>query len=297
VLLGIPEDIGVRANHGRAGAGSAVHPAMDSFLNLHSNFFLDGSQIALLGEVHTADLLQRAEKMDQHSPEGLQALRGLVSELDERVTEIVKTIIGFNKTPIVVGGGHNNAYGCIKGAALALGTSVNALNCDQHLDFRTREGRHSGNGFSYAKHEGWLSKYAVFGMHEQYNNSSALSAFTANQSELYYCSYEKIFIRNEIPAEKALRQCIGFVRKGACGIEIDLDAIVNVPSSAKSSSGLSAMEARQFIHAAATSLNAVYLHIAEGAPVLAHRKADNKTGKLIAYLISDFIKGVLNREL
>jgi predicted AAA+ superfamily ATPase len=33
------------------------------------------------------------------------------------------------------------------------------------------------------------------------------------------------------------------------------------------------------------------LQYAEAAPVLSHIKADNKTGKLIAYLISDFIKG------
>jgi formiminoglutamase len=47
-----------------------------------------------------------------------------------------------------------------------------------------------------------------------------------------------------------------------------------------------------FIGNCAKNLNAAYLHIAEGAPVLSHIKADNKTGKLIAYLISDFIKGV-----
>ena len=37
--------------------------------------------------------------------------------------------------------------------------------------------------------------------------------------------------------------------------------------------------------------NMVYFHLAEAAPILSHIKADNKTGKLIAYLISDFVKG------
>jgi formiminoglutamase len=293
VLLGIPEDIGVRANHGRGGASSAVHPAMESFLNLQSNAFMHGKDIALLGEVATQDLLDKAGKLAGTKDE-FEQLRKLVARLDERVAEVIKTIISFNKIPIVIGGGHNNAYGCIKGAALAFGTKVNAINCDQHLDFRQREGRHSGNGFSYAWHEGWLGRYAVFGFHEQYNNVHALGEFASNSGALYGCSYEQIFIRKEIEMDRALRNCLGFVA-GACGIEIDLDAIANVPSSAKSSSGFSVDEARYFVHASAQSVNAVYLHLAEGAPVLAHRKADNKTGKLIAYLICDFIKGTYRK--
>ena len=37
VLLGIPEDIGVRANYGRGGAHTAWKPALDSFLSQQSN--------------------------------------------------------------------------------------------------------------------------------------------------------------------------------------------------------------------------------------------------------------------
>jgi hypothetical protein len=33
-----------------------------------------------------------------------------------------------------------------------------------------------------------------------------------------------------------------------------------------------------------------YFHLAEAAPVLSHIKTDLKTGKLMAYLITDYIK-------
>src|SRR5690349_8928211 len=56
VLLGVAEDIGVRANFGRPGAGSAVHPAFESFLNLQSNRYLTGESVMLLGELETDDL-------------------------------------------------------------------------------------------------------------------------------------------------------------------------------------------------------------------------------------------------
>lgn len=59
-------------------------------------------------------------------------------------------------TPIAIGGGHNNAYPMLKGYSLAKKEKINAINCDPHADFRALEGRHSGNGFSYAVNDGYL---------------------------------------------------------------------------------------------------------------------------------------------
>lgn len=290
VLLGIAEDIGVRANYGRPGASTALKPSFDSFLNQQNNIFLDASDIAVLGEVFVDDLMESASALDIKNKEDVAKLRELVSLLDDRVSETIRLIVAAGKIPIVIGGGHNNSFGNIKGASQALSKKINIINCDPHLDFRSLEGRHSGNGFSYAYEQGYLGKYAVFGMHEQYNNKNSIEGFKLAPNRLFYSTYESIFVREEMEFKTSLNQCIGFVKGEECGIEIDLDAITNVPTSAKTSSGISPIEARQFIHLASANLNPVYLHIAEGAPVLSHIKADNKTGKLIAYLITDFIK-------
>ena len=295
VIVGIPEDIGVRANYGRAGAGSAFKPALDSFLNQQNNSYLNGAAIFVLGEVYVNDLMTAATEVNLKEKKHLALLRDMVCVIDERVTEVIQRIVALNKIPIVIGGGHNNAYGCIKGSSLALNKKINVINCDPHLDFRPLEGRHSGNGFSYAYHQGYLQKYAVLAMHEQYNNQASLEQFKKQANHLYFSTYESVFVREEMDQHLALKQCLGFVKQQACGVEIDLDAITNVPSSAKTSSGLSPVQARQYLYQCALNLNALYLHIAEGAPVLSHIKADNKTGKLIAYLISDFIKGCEKR--
>jgi formiminoglutamase len=47
---------------------------------------------------------------------------------------------------------------------------VNAINFDAHSDFRILEGRHSGNGFSYAYEEGFLKNILFFGLHENYTS-------------------------------------------------------------------------------------------------------------------------------
>lgn len=291
VLLGIAEDIGVRANYGRAGAATAFKPALESFLSQQNNHFLDAGSILVLGEVMVDDLMEAAQALDMRNREDMAELRALVAQVDERVSDVMQEIVALGKMPLVIGGGHNNAFGNIKGASLALDKKINVINCDPHLDFRPLEGRHSGNGFSYAWERGYLDKYAVLGMHEQYNNQASLSQFKSLPAHLFYNTYESVFVRQEIDFKKALQQCIGFVRGNACGVEIDLDAITNVPSSAKTSSGISPTQARQYVYQCAAGLTPLYLHIAEGAPVLSHIKADNKTGKLIAYLLSDFIKG------
>lgn len=302
VLLGIPEDIGVRANYGRPGASSAWLPALESILNIQHNDSLPSEKTTVMGCVRVDDLMEQSKGLGK-TDQDIEKLRKLVEYVDARVVETVEMIVQCGKIPIVIGGGHNNAYPLIKAVNEALRKcaktskqGINVINCDAHTDFRALEGRHSGNGFSYAFAEGALHKYAVLGIHEQYNLKTILDKFNANSDFLMYESYEDIFIREKVNFTGAIEKCIGFTREGYCGIELDLDAITNIPASARTSCGISAVQARQFVHRCATELKPAYFHIAEGAPILSHIKADNKTGKLIAYLVGDFLKAVYNKN-
>jgi formiminoglutamase len=58
-------------------------------------------------------------------------------------------------------------------------------------------GRHSGNGFLYAYSEGYLKKYAVFGLHESYNIYSALELFEQHKEQLHFETYDDIFVREQ----------------------------------------------------------------------------------------------------
>jgi formiminoglutamase len=293
VLLGLPEDIGVRANFGRGGAHTAWQPALTNILNIQSNGFFNGEELLILGHIEFEDLMKRAEKAD------ITTLRDLTKEVDKRVSEIIKIIILTGKIPIIIGGGHNNSYGNIKGTAEGLfesgkisSASINVINSDAHTDFRPMEGRHSGNGFSYAFKEGLLNKYAIVGLHENYNSHNVLEELKKYPKQIQFSFFEDIFVREELSFKEAVRYAIGFTKDTYCGIELDMDTIQNIPSSAKTSSGISANQARQYVAWCAKNTNAAYLHIAEAAPVLSHIKTDNKTGKLIAYLVTDFIKGI-----
>jgi formiminoglutamase len=303
VLIGLPEDIGVRANFGRGGAHTAWEPALTNVLNVQSNSFLKGDELLVLGHVDFEDLMQQAAKVDSNTAPGIQKLRQLCAEVDERVTEVIQLIVQAGKIPLIVGGGHNNAYGNIKGTALGLRArgkiktaSINCINCDAHSDFRALEGRHSGNGFSYGFHDQFLSKYAIVGLHANYNSFNVLTQLKKQQKKIQYSLLEDIFIHERISYKQAVKSAVTFCGSNFFGVELDMDAIENIPSSAKTSSGISVNLARQYVSWVAQSKKVAYLHIAEAAPVLSHIKADNKTGKLIAYLLTDFMKSYLENK-
>jgi len=290
VIFGIPEDIGVRANFGRPGAASAWNSAIKSIANIQHNRFCKGSQILVLGQLDVTVEMEAAKQLDFYNISHRQEFSKLVESIDKEVAHIVSNIILAGKTPIIIGGGHNNAYGNIKGTALAKGKPVNAVNFDAHSDFRILEGRHSGNGFSYAYEEGFLKKYFIFGLHENYTSKNVLDIIKKIEDRVRFNTYDEISIRKEKNFENELFEAFHFIKNDAYGIEIDLDAIPNIASSAMTMSGFSIEQLRQFVNHFGKHENAAYLHICEGAPDLGEEKNNHLIGKLIGYLVTDFIK-------
>jgi formiminoglutamase len=290
VLIGIPEDIGIRANYGRPGAASAWNSAIKSIANIQHNRFCKGSQLLVLGQVNVCEEMKEVEHLDFNDVDDRSKLSQLVDRIDKDVSHIVFNIVKSGKIPIIIGGGHNNSYGNIKGTALAKGKPINAINFDAHSDFRILEGRHSGNGFSYAYEEGFLKKYFVFGLHENYTSKSVLDLIKKTEDRVRYNTYDSLKIRKEKDFNKEMSTAMAFVETDFFGIEIDLDAIPNIASSAMTLSGFSVEELRQFISFFGKNKNASYIHICEGAPDLDEEKNKHLVGKLIGYLVTDFIK-------
>jgi formiminoglutamase len=290
VLFGIPEDIGVRANFGRPGTASAWDSAIKSIANIQHNRFCKGSQLLVLGKLDVCEEMKEVKNLDFNNVNDRKRLSQLVEIIDKEVSHIIFHIIKSGKTPIIIGGGHNNAYGNIKGTALAKGKSINAVNFDAHSDFRILEGRHSGNGFSYVYEEGFLKKYFIFGLHENYTSKSVLDIIKKTEDRVRYNTYDSIKIRKEKDFNNELVQALEFIQSDDFGIEIDLDAIPGIASSAMTSSGFSIEELRQFISYFGKNKKAAYLHICEAAPDLGEDINSPLIGKLIGYLITDFIK-------
>lgn len=275
-LVGIPEDIGVRANGGRAGAKDGWNVFLRVFLNRQSNRFLDGSSIAVVGEVSVNDIKGKDDS-------SISELRELCSELDKRVRAVVEEIFKANLIPIVIGGGHNNAYPILKG----FGSPLGVLNIDAHADFRMMEGRHSGNPFSYAHDDKILTHYAAFGLHEGYNSEEMLQRFTT--AGYKFVTFESI--RQCLTSECSTKDMLGSLHKylpSSIGLEVDLDSMAFIPTSAATPVGFSVAEVGDVIEWAASNFSVKYLHLPEGAPSLGY-DGERTVGRTLSYLVSRFI--------
>ncbi len=289
VLIGIPESLGVKANGGIGGTESLWSSFLFSFLNIQSTDKLSGDEISLLGYFNFEQLTPKPE-----SP--IEKYYKAVKKIDKAVENVIKKVLSHGKFPIVIGGGHNNCYPLIKGMAAFRAKekkeespAINVVNFDAHADFRRMEGRHSGNGFRYAYEEGFLHRYAVMGLSENYNGQEMLNELI-HHPDMAPIFWEDIAIRNKLTFQEALERVEAFLSDRPTGIELDLDVIENVLSSAMSPTGFSVAQARQYIHHMATHLDTAYLHICEGAVELENGLMDQSTAQLVAYLVSDFIK-------
>lgn len=296
VLFGIPEDIGVKANEGIGGTDTAWFPFLSSFLNIQSNDFFSGEEVLLLGHFDFTDAESLIEENAHNHEEKLEAYRHAVHMIDDEVEQLAKIITSKGKIPIAIGGGHNNAYPLIKGsgkglhkAGLVQLAQINCINLDAHTDYRPAEGRHSGNAFRYAEDDGYLQKYCVIGVHENYIPQNVWMDLV-NNPFFDLITYEDIFIHEKRNFIQAVAHATGFTEDTYTGIELDLDCIEHTLASAITPCGINKLHARQYINFAATDCKVAYLHICEGASFLIDGRKSDTTGKLISYLVSDFVK-------
>ena len=294
VIIGVPEYIGIKANEG-TGGGSAWNFFLSSFLNIQSNDFFDGSNILLLGHLNFAGIAEVIESNTSNKQERIDAYRHSVTRIDEAVEDVVKMITANGKIPVVVSGGHHNAYGCIKGAAKGWYkqgeipiAQINVINLDADAGYKPLEGRHSANAIRYADEDGYLEKYCVIGLHE--NNLTQNSWLDiANNPFFDFITYEDIFVHGKQSFTDAVHHAINFTGNELCGIELNLSAVQQPDASAV---GISALQARQFIHIASSNTKPAYLHIAEAYNRTADKYDAEAAGKLIGYVVSDFIKAM-----
>ena len=286
VIVGIPEDVGVFANYGVRGAARAWTATLKVLLNIQSNAFTNASRVLILGHLDFSKEMEKIDGYDASDKKHIEKARKLTEKIDKHVTDLIYQIVRSGKKPIVVGGGHNNAYGNIKGTALAFKKPINAVNFDAHTDFRGEEGRHSGNGFSYAYSEGFLKKYFIFGLHENYTSDHIFKILNKFKA-LQYNTFEALVIRKDKKFKAELQRAAKHIADKPFGIEVDCDAIKYIPSSAMTPSAFSVKKARAFVSYFGKQSHAAYLHICEAAPTA---ETEIIVGKLITYLITDFMR-------
>jgi formiminoglutamase len=117
------------------------------------------------------------------------------------------------------------------------------------------------------------------------------------ETRIQYTTYEDIFLRENLSFEQAVQLGVAFTGAHLTGVEVDLDVVEQALSSAQTPCGITPLQARQYVWQAGAGLPVAYLHIAEGAARTEDGRQSTTMGKLIAYLVADFVKARVGRLL
>ncbi len=282
VIIGVPEDRGILANKGRAGAAKGPDDVRRRLYKLTPGFNMDLDRIKVIdaGNVSTKGLT--------------------LEEVHLALQEAVADAVSRGGIPLVIGGGHDLTYpglaGLVQGAGLKK-DSLGLINVDAHLDVRTDEnGINSGTSFYRAltqlKNKALLgSAFVEFGIQEQYNSP-------------HYYNWIRglggtVFTLREVSERvmESFLQSLSIVgRRGhSIALSLDIDAVRSTEApgaSASNPSGLKAPEMDKIAYLAGRSAQIKYIDIMEVSPPM---DEDHRTAALAASIIFSFLRGYSER--
>lgn len=266
VIVGSPQDEGVRRNKGRIGARKAPTEIRRAFYKLP-----------------VPDTIAEGDVLDL----GDTLVQGTLEQIHERHFQVVEQLLRDEKIVVVLGGGNDIAYPDCK-AMQAVFSDVMAFNLDAHFDARADEPRNSGTPYRQLLEEGALAPDRLFEIGSQpFANSTIYQRYLTEKGVAIYPleamrrygidrRFEEIIRRNAAP------------RAIFWGIDMDSVRASDAPGvSAPSPIGFTAEEICLVASIAGKRKRSKLLEITEVNP---DYDIDGRTAKLAALIVAYFIR-------
>lgn len=263
VILGCPQDEGVRRNNGRPGAAYAPTAIREQFYRLTP--FNIRKRIVDVGDVIIGATLE---------------------ETHENHFAVVRKVLADGKRVIVLGGGNDISYPDGRAMADVFGTpNWLAINVDSHLDVRIAPERNSGTPYRQLLDEGLLTPEYFYEVAFQTHFCSPVYYEYIRALGVNRISLE--LLRSRADADLELRESvkqkfIGHSTSLSTFFGFDLDAVRSADApgtSAPSPLGLRAGEFIQLVKYAASLANTRIIEFSEVNPEF---DVDSRTAKLVA---------------
>ncbi|MBI2603743.1 MAG: formimidoylglutamase [Deltaproteobacteria bacterium] len=269
-IVGFCTDEGVRRNKGRPGARSGPHHLRKALANLC--FPDSGRQILDVGDITVKH---------RH-----------LEEAQNKLGNVVNSLLEWNITPLVLGGGHEIAWGHFQGLTPHLGgSSLLIINFDAHYDLRPLvKGRgNSGTSFAqiaeYCRAHAQVFRYLCIGLQEGANTKSLRKNADAWGVESIWA--RDIHLNSPDPLTK-IKQAVAAADKVYLTICLDVFAQAFAPGvSAPQALGLHPWQVSPLMEPILTSGKLLSFDIAELCPPL---DIDQRTAKLAAALVRDVLR-------
>ncbi|NUQ80938.1 MAG: formimidoylglutamase [Bacteroidetes bacterium] len=275
-LIGFPEDRGVVRNHGREGARGGPEKVRDMLYRLPAGNMQAGIRRFDRFRIYDLGLVQTGSSLE---------------EAQYRLGSVVAYVLHHRAIPVVIGGGHETAYGHFLGYVQKQ-KAVSVINFDAHLDVRVLPADGIGNSGTPFRQmiehpSGLLSSYAVLGI--QPNSNSA-----------YYLDYAREkSIRTEWLSDFNMRH---FTLKPWVSPDhpvyatIDIDCFPASVAPGCSAPPVTGVNTEKMLVAAydlGENPAVTSFDICEVNPLF---DSDNRTAKLAALLIYQFLSGLSHRN-
>lgn len=266
VVLGCPQDEGVRRNKGRIGAALAPDAIRTQFYKL-SNFGISAG-IFDLGDTIIQETLE--DTHDLH-------------------TKIVRRVLRDGKRLIILGGGNDISYA--DGAAMAKvfgDENWSAFNIDAHFDVRADFPRNSGTPYRQLLDENLLKPRNFCEIAFQLQANSPIYFDYLKNLGATTISLEEF--QKDAATEKTIRSLLTADRSLFWGFDADSVRASDAPGvSAASPIGLTAEE---FINLAGVAGSLRETRIVEFTEVNPNFDIDDRTAKLVAVAMHKFCRNV-----
>ncbi|ALJ00076.1 formimidoylglutamase [Rufibacter tibetensis] len=272
VFLGFSSDEGVWRNQGRVGAAGgpdAIRRAMASF----ADHLPEGIRLFGGGDVICAN----------HRLEEAQA------QLGKKVEMLLRK--GYK--PLVLGGGHETAYGHFLGIrkGLQVGEKLGIINLDAHFDLRSYS-QHSSSGTPFLQiaddleADGLEFHYLCVGIQEAGNTRKLFQS--AAERKVHYVLADDLHTGMNTEIQDKLQTFISAVDKVYLSIDLDVFAAAYAPGvSAPTALGLTPQVVVLLLREIISSGKLLTVDVVELNPAY---DIDNQTSKLAASLIYQIIQ-------
>lgn len=265
VIIGCPQDEGVRRNNGRVGAAAAPDKIRQVLYQLTAPPELATGRIVDLGNIKIADSLE---------------------ETHEVQAQVVAKILAESKRLIVLGGGNDISYPDCLGLS-KVHKNILALNIDSHFDVRDNEVRNSGTPYRQLLEEHIIRPENFFELATQpFANAEMFWKYLESKQVAIYTLDQ---LRQQ-GIEKTLHLILDKNDSEALFWGFDMDSVCSADApgvSASYETGLTAEEIISIAAIAGQDSRSKILEISEMNPTY---DIDSKTAKLAAQIILCYLK-------
>ena len=279
MLMGVPQDIGVVRNNGRAGSADAPSAIRAALMKLASSQFLDVVEAGRMCIVDSGNIETQGKTLEQ---------------IHDEQHDAVARVLQSGHFPIVLGGGHDCAWPTIR-AFETLNREYGVINIDAHADVRPLQNddrAHSGSPFRQMleQPESRLLPGGFVGFGLQGTSVAASHLAFVRDAGMHVVMLDDTRKENIVFVwDRALAHA---ARSQHVYLSLDMDAFASAYApgvSAPAADGFTPHEVASCLQSAASSGSLAAFDIVEMNPRF---DLDGRTAKLAATMIGEVLAGL-----